>query len=173
MDDQPEVGEVDISALTVEEAKERITWLRHQKSGLALQRKELTAQKADENARWRERQAGRLRGMKRGGLFGTMVQASRRGEAMEHAERINRIVARHQDIDEDVREIDREIREIEAHIRAQPKPPRASVARAPIAPPLSAPDPAASLASLKSMLDAGHISAEEYEGKKAEILGRL
>ena len=36
-----------------------------------------------------------------------------------------------------------------------------------------APDHAAGLASLKSMLDAGHISAEEYEAKKAEILGRM
>lgn len=36
-----------------------------------------------------------------------------------------------------------------------------------------APDPAAALAALATMRGQGHITAEEYEAKKAELLGRM
>jgi uncharacterized membrane protein len=39
--------------------------------------------------------------------------------------------------------------------------------------PLAPGDPASALASLATMRDQGHVTAEEYEAKKAELLGRM
>lgn len=170
MDDQPAVGEVDVSSLTVDEAKDRIAWLRDQKKVLAIRRRELTSEKADENARWRERQAGRIRGVKKSGFLGSVIQSNRRSESMDHADRINRIVAQHQAIDADVREIDHELRDLEGHVRAQPKASRAAAASSA---PAAGPDHAQTLLSLKSMLDQGIITQAEYDAKKTEILARI
>lgn len=49
----------------------------------------MTSAKAEENARWRERRAGRFKGIT-GGFMGSMIQSQRCSERMEHADLINR-----------------------------------------------------------------------------------
>jgi hypothetical protein len=92
----------------------------------------LTSAKAEENARWRERQAGRFKGITRG-FMGSMVQSQRRSERMEHADLINRIVEQQQRLDEQSRDIDWRIRDLQAGLREQApaKAPRAKGASGP------------------------------------------
>ena len=88
---------------TLEEAKAAIAELRADKQQLAAQKAALGATKTEENARWKERQAGRYRGVSRRGLFGNLVASNRRSERIEHADLVNRITAQQADLAEQMR----------------------------------------------------------------------
>jgi len=101
---------------TVPEAKLAIKELRLLKKDLASQRKALTMQKAEENARWRERQAGRFPGYRSRGIVGSFVQSKRRAEKMGHADTVNKIAEAQGDVDRRVRMVDSAIAQLEAYI---------------------------------------------------------
>jgi hypothetical protein len=110
---------VEVNVSSAPEAKLAIKELRLIKKEWQAKKKELAAIKAEENARWRERQAGRITttplGRGRGGrIMRGAIQGKRRGERMEHAEIINNISAQQAAIDRNVMQIDSVIAQMEA-----------------------------------------------------------
>jgi hypothetical protein len=164
----PSVDDVE----TVDEAKAAIAQLRADKQVLAAKKAEIGAQKSEENARWKERQAGRFRGVSRG-FLGSMVTSSRRSERMEHVDRVNRLTAQQADLAEQMRDIDAEIRERNAFIRDQGPQPKAAPAPKTAVPSSAAVSHAERLTALAGLREAGLISDEEYATKRAEILESL
>jgi hypothetical protein len=93
--------------------------LRLLKREAQARKKELTLARSEENAEWRERQAGRYStvGMGRGTgarIFRAGLQGKRRTERMGHADRINQIAAGQGAIDREILAIDGLIAQCEA-----------------------------------------------------------
>ncbi len=173
MTDPESPPEPDLVAGEIGEAKAEIASLKAEKRQLGLVKKGLAAKKSEENARWRERQAGRLpmyRGGGSGDFIGRFVQNSRRAERMDHADRINEIVSRQAQVDARTREVDQRVLDLEEMIREHGpalKPPRKALDAA------AAADPSERLRTLAALRDENLISEEEYTAKKADILDKL
>lgn len=114
-------GNIEVHAESPAEAKLAIKEIRLLKREWQAKKKEASLVKSEENARWRERQAGRISTVGLGrGLGGKIVrgaiQGGRRGERMEHADRINQLSAIQADIDRKILQLDGIIAQLEAYI---------------------------------------------------------
>jgi hypothetical protein len=83
---------------------------------------------------------------------------------------VSTVTAKQADLAEQMRDIEADIRNLNSFIRDQGPQPKAAPAPRAAAAPTSAHDRLSALARLR---DAGLISGEEYETKKAEILASL
>ena len=109
---------VDMEVNSPDEAKIAIKLARLRKKELQAEKRELAAELADVREEWRDRQAGRIstvglgRGMGGRIMRGT-IQANRRGERMQQAERVNAFSDARQDLDQQIVVIDRMIIDLE------------------------------------------------------------